>query len=201
MAQTPIPGGARRYVHSAGELGGIRVPVVTPDLRGDVIEGHIRVPVGLVGAVRFTKRHAQLTAFIAAQVKRWVEWREHKGWELNSTPKVSGPFPAPVSDQDAETPDWKLYVAKAVFKPRLVLSVSLDEGHELQRVADLHGIDTSKPKPTDSGEGKGRDVIVDRSPNVDPLVVAEERRQAMGVKRSDYLIGPLDRPMSEADLN
>jgi hypothetical protein len=192
-----MPAGQVRHVHSQTALGGIRVPVFTADAKGDPFEGHIRVPNELVRTKPFTKERHRFQDLIASNVKRWVEWREHKGWRLNSKPKVKGPYDWPTANAQAEQPDYSLYVVTALFQPTETLSMSIDDAWELKRRAELFGVDTSKPKPTSTPIEAGPDVIFDSGPFRDPMVIAEERRQAMGVKREEFLIGPLSEPWPE----
>ena len=194
-----MPAGVRRTVHAQAALGGIRVPVLTADAMGDVFEGHIRVPNALKGALPFTNKRHALMKLLAENVKRWVEWREHRGWTLNSKPKVQGPFDWPTTNPQAEVPDYSLYIVTAWFQPTELMTMSIDDATELRNRALRYGIDTSKPKPTSTPIESGPDVINETRPFEDPLVIAEVRRQQYGLKREDLLIGPLSEPWPQRE--
>lgn len=193
------------YVHSRGRPSGIvrdrpsyrtgvQVPVFPSDPTGDEIEGHIRVPIKWTRAKPFTNERHRVTQHIASSIRRWVEWRERIGWRLNSTPKVRGPFDAPTANAQAEKPDWAIYEVKAKFLPTAFMSLGIDDAHELELRARRFGVDTSKPKPTSTPLGTGKNVIVDHKPFEDAMVIAERNRQLYDVKREDYIIGDLSEP-------
>src|SRR3990167_5870125 len=141
------PAGEVRTVHSRSQFGGMRVPVFTPDPRGDLIEGHIRVPLKWTHTKPFTNERHQFTQYLAENIRRWVEWREHKGWRLNSKPKVRGPFEAPTTNALAEKPDWAIYTVSALFQPTEVMTLGLEDAYELRLRALRYGVDPDKPKP------------------------------------------------------
>ena len=180
--------GSVRDVHSRSQFGGMRVPVFTADPRGDVIEGHIRVPQELVGTKPFTNKRHQFKALVADNIKRWVEWREHKGWRLNSVPQVQGPFEAPTPNAQAEKPDWSIYTVTAYFQPTEVMTLGLEDAYELRMRAQRYGVDTDKPKPVSTPIESGKDVIYETGKFDDPMVLAEKRRQQYGLKREDLLL-------------
>lgn len=194
-----------RYVHSRGMAQGIvrdrpsyrtgvQVPVFPSDPTGDAIEGHIRVPLKWTRTKPFTNERHEFTQYIASSIRKWVEWREHNGWRLNSKPKVRGPFDAPTENAQAEKPDWAIYEVTAKFLPTVHMSLGIDDAHELELRARRFGVDTSKPKPTSTPMETGKDRIVDNRPFEDSMVIAERNRQTYGVKREDYIIGDLSEP-------
>jgi hypothetical protein len=187
--------GSVRDVHSRSQFGGMRVPVFTADPKGDEIEGHIRVPNEWTHTKPFTNERHQFKQYIAENIKRWVEWREHKGWRLNSKPLVRGPFEAPTPNAAAEKPDWSIYTVTAYFQPTEVMTLGLEDAYELRIRAQRYGIDIDKPKPVSTPVETGKDVIVEHGPFDDPMVIAEARRQQYGLKREDLLLGPLEEPL------
>ena len=162
-----------------------------------MIEGHIRVPLEWTHTMPFTNARHQFTGHIADSIKRWVEWREHKGWKLNSQPKVRGPFEAPTANALAEKPDFAIYTVTAWFQPTEPLSIGFDDAHELQLRAKRYGVDIHKPKPVSTPIEAGKAVIVDSGPFGDPMRMAAERRKQYGLKREDLLIGNLSDPWPE----
>lgn len=196
---------ANGFVHSRGRAPGVvrdrpsyrtgvQVPVFPSDPTGDEIEGHIRVPLSMTHTKPFTNERHQFTSLIANHVRTWVEWRERNGWRLNSKPDVKGPYEAPTANAAAEKPDWAIYIVKAKFLPTAFMSLGIDDAHELELRARRYGVDTSKPKPTVTPIGKGRDEIVDHEPFEDPMVIAERNRQQYGLRREDLIIGDLSEP-------
>ncbi len=188
------PAGEVRTVHSRSQFGGMRVPVFTPDPEGDVIEGHIRVPLKWTHTKPFTNDRHEFTQYIADNIRRWVEWREHKGWKLNSRPKVQGPFEAPTANAMAEKPDWAIYQVTAKFQPTELMTLGLEDAYEMRLRAQRYGVDTDKPKVTSTPMETGKDVIHDSGAFGDPMQTAEDRRKQYGMKREDLLIGNLSDP-------
>lgn len=182
----------RRDVKSSAAS--VQVPVFTSSPQGDAIEGHIRVPLTHVRTKPFTNQRHEFTQYIAASIKKWVEWREHNGWRLNSNPKVRGPFDAPTANAQAEKPDYAIYTVTAFFLPTVRMTLGLDDAYELERRARVFGVDTSKPKPVATPLETGKNVIYDSGRFDNPMKLAEERRKALGMERDDLLIGPLDEP-------
>ena len=74
------------------------------------------------------------------------------------------------------------YFAIARFVRTTPLYVGLDDVLHQQDLMKLHGITPgADPLPWNDTKGESTGIV-------DPLVHAEERRQKLGVKRSDYVI-------------
>ncbi len=190
--------GQRRYTRSYADFGTRPVELVTAGTRGDLIEGHMRVPLRLVGTKQHSKERGEFEALIAQQVKKWVEWREELGWRMDSTPQVKGPFDPPIDNPDAEVPDWKEFHVTAYFRPNRPIYAGLEDVYEIEDQAKRFGIDLWDPKPISSLQNqRTRGVIVDHRPFFDPMQDAEKRRQQYGLKRQDLLMGPLSEPLQE----
>ena len=165
------------------------MPVLLADPRGDEIEGHIRVPLKWTHTLPFTNERHCLTNYLAESIKQWVEWREHKGWRLNSKPQVRGPFEAPTANAQAEKPDYAIYTVNALFQPTEVMTLGDDDAYELRMRARRYGVDIRKPKKPSTPIETGKNVIYDSGPFDDPMVLAEQRRQQYGLTRKELLIG------------
>lgn len=202
VARAPLPEGTVRRPHSRTVLGGVRVPIITPDPEGDEIEGRMRVPLRLTphGMGRFSiQLQQERKQYIAGQLRRWVEWREHRGWRLNSKPHVSGPYDAPVARDGDERPDWAIYVVRALFVPTEIMTASLEDMLEINQQARRYGVDLWKRKAVESALPRTRGKITS-TPQDEPMAAAEKRRQAFGVKRSDYLVVDVVEPIDIKDL-
>lgn len=191
--------GQVRHTRSYTDFGSRPVELITPGGRGDLIEGHMRVPLRLVGTKPHTNERQEFEDYIAAQVRRWVEWREHLGWRIDSMPKVQGPIDPPIDNPLAEVPDWKEYHVRAYFRPTHPIYASFEDVYEIERQAKMFGVDLYKPKPVSSLEHKTKAVIEDNRPFHDPMKDAEERRQQYGLKREELLIGPLSEPLAKPE--
>lgn len=195
---TTLPTGQVRYTRSYTDFGTRPVELVTSDPRGDVIEGHLNVPLRLVGTKPHTNERLEFEAFIASNIKKWVEWRMRLGWVMSSRPSVKGPGDPFKDSPDAETPDWKVYIVRAYFKPTRTILAGFTDIEELERQARQFGVDLWAPKPTSSLEGqRTKAVIHDNRPFEDPMQIAEQRRAQYGMKRSDLLIGDLREPWGD----
>ncbi len=193
-----MPTGQVRDTRSYTTFGTRPVELVTSDIRGDEIEGRMQVPDRLAYAKPHTNEHLELQQYIADQLKRWVEWREHMGWRLNSQPNVKGPCDPMVESPEAEMPDWKLYFVHAFFKPIKPILAGFEDVIEQERKAAMYGVDLWAPKPYSSLQGqRTKQVIYDSRPFEDPMVIAEQRRQQYGMQRKDLLIGKLSDPWEE----
>ena len=185
-----LPTGVRRHLPQGGQTRTTFVPLLSPP-NGEEFEAFIRVPTRLVKTKPFSNERHEFTKLVNGELKKWTEWRAKHGWTLVSKPKVNGPYDPPTPLTGAEPVDTafgehKRYYVTARFKRDTPKWMPLDGMLWVHEQAELYGIDLSKPI-RDTGEGKGRDVIVDRTPTVDPMVRAEARRQRLGIKREDYL--------------
>lgn len=188
---TSFSNGVRRKVAYRGQAGATtkRVPLRTASEQGDVFEGVIRVPTKLCRAQPNTNEKHEFDRLILANLKRWADWREKKGWTMASTPKVTGPYDIPTtSSKDETNPDEKEYRVWARFKLTTPLFVSLEDVLHERDEAERFGVDLEADRlPWNDVSGSGD------SGWVDPMAYAEERRQKLGIKRSDYLYSPLDK--------
>lgn len=169
-----LPSGVRHRRPWGEHSRGLRVPLWYEKAEGEYLEGKIQVPKRLAFAAPDTNERHEFDNLISYHLRRWAEWRETKGWTMATTPKVSGPFKPP----GEEEPEMYWYFAKARFKRVDPLYMKLDD---FLGIHDLAERQKKAPKVKDSGW-------------VNPLEWAEQRRQAMGVKREEYLTGPLNEP-------
>lgn len=187
-----VPGTSdnRRVVAYGRQAGAtsLHVPLVTPD-EGELLEGRFCVPTRLSYTQPHTNDHLQFLACVKENWERWVEWRKRRGWDVvEGSRQLSGPFEQPTPTSETETDeDTQCWIFLARFKRSTPLYVGLDDFLEIQRKAELYGVkDAGLPwNPDEKGD----------SGWVNPLTYAEERRQKLGLKREDYLLGPLDEPL------
>lgn len=175
------------YGRQAGATS-LKVPLQTPP-EGELLEGRITVPARLAHAKPDTNEKHEFDQLINDHLKRWTEWRTKRGWVLNSRPLIRGPFKkatANANEVQDLTEFW--YFAIARFKRTAPLYVGLDDMLELQRLATAHGVDLEADRKPWNDLGN------EDSGWVDPMKFAEERRRKSGLKRKDYLMGPLGKP-------
>jgi hypothetical protein len=196
-----------------------RVPLWTVEPDGQLFQGVIRVPIELAYAEQHTNAHHKLMALIEKNLQRWVGWRAMRGWFLTNEPQVTGPHEPPEGDRDKAVNhysratnvigqprdvqpltefdypgEYKWFIAEARFSREDPVYVRLEDMLFLRHLALTYGVDPDRdplpvsdlPEPENYIEVEG---------GIDPMQEAEESRQAMGLKRSDYLLGPLEEPL------
>lgn len=193
-----------------------RVPLWTPSPEGQWIDGKIDVPVRLCNTPQHSNERLEFERLIRENVERWTEWRRQKGWEIASKPKVMGPFTPPtnsnlsqqrnatfwqqaravigaareVSVKQLEPQDeMRWYMVRARFKRTAPMFLRLDDVLELRDMSKRYGIGEGEdfsPQSLERGGDSGW---------VDPMQYAEARRQRLGLKREDFLMGPLSEPL------
>lgn len=194
IKSTPLTfnGDQRRFVPYGVQAGAtsLKVPQWTASPDGELVEGRFRVPARLVRSKPDTNERHEFDRLVRDALQRWAEWREKRGWKMNSTPQVRGPFDIPTRTEREETsPDEKLYIVYARFVRTSPLWIGLDDLLHEMDMAKRYGIDLEGDRPPWNPDGD------EDSGWVDPLKEAEEHRKKYGVKREDYLYGPLGEPL------
>lgn len=190
--------------------GVIRVPV---SLLMKVLGGYTNPP-------EHTNLHHRFDKLIGENLARWAHWRAKRGWFIDaSTLRVDGPSDPPEGDRLKDkarlahatkrigkarevgaitefdyAEEYQWYVATARFTREEPVYVRLEDMLFLRHLALTYGIDPDRDPPPYNYLPEGKDVI-DVEGGLDPMQVAEERRQSMGLKRSDYLMGKLWEPL------
>jgi hypothetical protein len=196
-----------------------KVPLWTAEPDGQQFQGVIRVPLRLCNSEEHTNARHEFDKLVRENLARWVEWRRRRGWFITDAPKVSGPWDPPAGDrvksksfykqavktigrngsaQEVTTFDYgeelKWYIADARFSREEPLYVRLEDMLFFRHLALQYGVDPDRDPGLENELPEGKDVI-EVDGGLDPLVVAEERRQSMGLKRKDYLMGRLQDPL------
>ena len=212
-----LPSGTRRRLPAVSK--NKRVPLWTPEPEGQLFQGVIRVPLRLCNTEEHTNARLEFLNLINDNLDRWTDWRYRRGWILAETPRVSGPFDPPsagngkskqfqdqaekaigksgsagaVSEFDhAEEIKW--YMAEARFRRDEPVYVRLEDMLETRHMALTYGVDPDRDTEPVNFLPEGKDEL-SFAGGLDPMKVAEERRQSMGLKRKDYLIGRLRSPL------
>ena len=216
IAPMPMKGTQRRRQSFDPASKNMRVPLWTPEVDGQEFDGVIRVPVRLCNTPEHTNDRLQFNGLIIANLQRWVEWRRLRGWIITDKPVVTGPFDPPENERagylnhavkrigkarEAEATDYqdypeeiKWYIAKARFKRDEPVYVRLEDHLFLRHLANLYDVDPDRDPPTVTDLPEPKDEIEVQG-GVNLMEVAEERRQMLGVKRKDYLMGKLWEPL------
>lgn len=183
-------GDARRRVAYGMQAGAtsLKVPVhAAPE--GDFREGHFDVPARLANTKPDTNERHEFERATQEAFKRWTGWLEKRGWDyVPQSLQVNGPYDKPTANVNEEgDEDVKEYHLLARFKRNTPLFVGLDDVLELREMAATYGVgENPLPWSVVKGEDSGW---------VNPLEYAENRRKKMGLKREDFLLGPLDEPL------
>lgn len=189
-----LPKDVRRDVPYGRQAGAcsLKTELFTDNPLGEWREGWLRIPKRLVRAQPNTNKKHEFDRMVREQLSLWQDWLGKRGWKLASKPKVSGPFDPPtrtVGEEPTEDEGIVIYSAMARWKQTRRIWVPFDDLLEMNRKAELYGEKPSAdPLPWN-------DVRGGESGWFDPMKEAEEERQRLGVKRSDYLSGPLSEPL------
>lgn len=195
------------------------VPLLTPDPKGQIMEGVFRIPARLATAQPHTNEFLQLDKIVKAAIDKWEGYKLRLGWKRVSNLQFSKPYAPPDSGQrkaklyvarmrntmgahalgehskpdDEEGPDTVAMVTVwARFQRTEPLYAKLDDVLAVTDLAKKHGIDLNKDfEPVNDPVA---DADEEDSGWVNPLEYAEKRRQRKGLKREDYLIGSGDTP-------
>jgi hypothetical protein len=180
----------RRRVAWGGQAGAcsLKVPVYG-EPEGDVIEGMFHVSARLANTAPDTNERHELERITRENFDRWSQWRAKRGWEyVNGSLQVNGPYNEPTfSARDETDTDTVQFRMLARFKRTAPIFVGLDDVLQIREMAETYGVGAN-PMPWNQWEGKD-------SGWVDPLEYAKERRERLGLKRGDFLLGPLDEPL------
>ena len=196
-----------------------KVPLWTVEPEGQLFQGVIRVPLRLCNTPEHTNERLQFSKLITENLSRWVEWRRRRGWFITERPRVQGPFDPPEGDRarakqfqshaekrigqngDAGAitdfdyaGEVKWYIAEARFAREEPLYVRLEDMLFMRHLALQYGVDPDRDPLPNSDLPEGKDELAFEG-GLDPMQVAEERRQALGLKREDYLLGKLEEPL------
>lgn len=188
----PLPsfsGDQRRRVSYVGQAGAtsLKVPLHS-DPGGDMREGMFRVPRRMAHTAPDTNQRHEFEGKVRENFNRWCGWLEKRGWEyVAGTLQVNGPYDEPTfSPDDPSDEDVVQFRLLARFRRTSPLFVGLDDFTEIQRKKGIYGVgDNPTPWSVVKGEDSGW---------VNPMEFAQKRREALGLQRGDYLLGPLDEP-------
>lgn len=214
---TPTAGDVRRRVPKISQ--NQRVPLWTVEPEGQLFQGVIRVPLRLCNAPEHSNASHEFDRLITANLQRWSEWRKHRGWFIAERPHVSGPFDPPEGDRIKDKARFehatkrigkprevgvstdfdyageiKWYIAEARFTREEPVYVRLEDMLFMRHLALQYGIDPDRDPMTQNDLPEGKDELSFQG-GLDPMKVAEERRQSLGLKRKDYLMGRIEEPL------
>ena len=176
---------------------------------GEIREGEMLYPKKWADAQPHTNEWHLFKSAFTHDLTKYYRWLEKKGFKLEGRPEITGPWPIPVGkrvktrsqsvtfNDDGRAEEMVRYIVKS--KVRLVnpMYITTDDFWEQARKAELHGVDLNAPKLSQNiidADTNGKDYI-EVDGGIDPMVEAEESRQARGIKREDYLAAPLDEPL------
>lgn len=194
-----LPTGVRHRNPDAAGRRSSTIPLMPADVRGDLKEGFIDLPKKYDRLVPHTNEFlARGKSFVEA-FTRWCElMQKPKGWDWNKSikPRWRGPYPLPTAtakdEVDSDKSRWYVTAYFTRSSPFWIPMEAYDWLWEQSTTFDVNLRDSAKPW-LDLGRGKA--VIEDNTPFVNPLEVAEARRQELGLKRKDFLIGPIEEPL------
>lgn len=202
--------GTRRYVPQPG--GPVHVPLLTHSAAGDVHEGYIAVPVKHVGAPPHSNERMAFEKQIEDRVGKWLEWKAKKGLIqstamgtapcdhcgkrfLNIRPHVCGPYDPPSPGTKAEgDEDVKWYWVTARFQREWPVFISLNDFLYLNDEAERYGVPLG-PRLVSTPLLPTKAEITADEPAHNPMKFAEARRNTLGLRRKDLLLGPLSQPL------
>ena len=210
-----LPTGTRRRVPKVSQ--NRKVPLWTVEPDGQIFQGIIRVPVGLCNTPEHSNERLRFNKLITDNLARWVDWRAKRGWFITGKPKVEGPFDPPEGDRSHakmehvikrigssnevrpihefdQTEEYKWYMAEARFSRETPLYASLEDLLFLRHLALSYGVDPDRDPLPYSQDSETKDYL-EFAGGLDPMQVAEERRNRLGLKREDYLFNSVEEPL------
>lgn len=193
MRTAPVlPEGVRRRIPNGSTYG--LVPLFTADRKGDEVQGLIRVPDALCHTKPMTEKRRKFDAHVKGQIKVWADWRQSKGWVLNSKPKVSGPFDPPSKDGKTAPLDegMKWYFVTAYFTREYPLFLPQDAAHWFQQEAVRYGQPIRSAAVVDSQAGQRTVKDIVNPERGDPMAIAAARRERLGITKDDWTQQPID---------
>lgn len=192
MPTNSFSGEVRRRVAYGRQAGAtsLKVPLhAAPE--GDWREGHFDVPARLAGTQPDTNERHEFEGVVRENFKRWCGWLEKRGWEyVVGSLQVDGPYDKPTETAQVEgDAGVKEYHLLARFRRNTPLYVGLDDMLAIREMAQTYEVpEVANPLPWN-------DVRAEDTGWVNPLTFAEERRKKLGLKRDEYLFGPLWEPL------
>lgn len=217
LIPSPFQGDTRRRVPRTSK--NKRVPLWTVEPDGQLFQGIIRVPVRLCHSQEHTNARHEFDNLISKNLARWVEWRRLRGWFISERPRVNGPYDPPESDRrransyqdhvearigksrEAQAvtnfdyaEEFKWYIAEARFSREEPVYVRLEDMIFMRHLALTYGVDPDRDPEPNSYLPEAKDLI-EVEGGLDPMKVAEERRQSMGLQRKDYLFDEVSKPL------
>lgn len=201
-----LPTGTVRHAHLRR-----RVRLESPE-GGEIREGEMKFPKKLAEAEPHTNDWHVFKKLFTQKLTDYYRFLEKKGYKLEGRPDISGPWPIPVGkrvrvksqsvnfNDDGIAEEQVRYIVKSKVRRFIPQFITTDDFWEQVRKAELHGVDLNSKAPLLSqnvidADTNGKDVIDAPEGGIDPMVEAEESRQARGIKREDYLVGSLDEPL------
>ncbi len=140
-----LPSGVRRLIPSGRAM---KVPLLDPHPMGQWLQGLIRVPTPWSEAPQHTNDFYKLQEKILEDVKKWVAYRESRGWRITTKPEISGPYlPETESPKDEDNPDERWYWVIARFSRITPAYISLEDHSYLMEQAKRFKIDIEKDTP------------------------------------------------------
>lgn len=185
-----LPAGMQRRIPRDSTAG--LVALYPARARGDERQGLIRVPESLCHTRPHTDKRRQFTEIVDGQINRWLEWLDKKGWTINSTPVVKGPFDPPSKDAHSEPEDAgsKYYFVTAYFVRQYPLYLPYDAAAWFRDEAYKYGEEPLSEAVIDSAESRTVKTILNPE-LVDPMQFAAERRERLGITPDDWTQQPL----------
>lgn len=178
---------------------------------GEEKQGIIRVPNRLVRTIEHSNERLEFNKLVRENIQRWAEWRGRRGWAISSKPKVKGPYAPPQGSAKAK--QFNAKAEKVIGHTTGHMVDEFDSGEELQwyivtakftRTAPLYtrleDVLMLRDLHRTYGEPFSHERIAsqrDESDSgwVDPMAYAAARRNRLGLKREDYLIGDIRDPL------
>ena len=175
------------------------VPLEPVDRRGDERIGTFTMPAKYAVALPHSNEALTRDRLAREKVDVWVRWRAHEGDYVKGDVDVTGPFPLPTPNADTQAdPTVVEFRTRAFFVRDDPVRVPLDTFLDRQDSARRHGVSLDTSTVVDSHAGQVPVAhITPTGPSHNPLQIAKARRDRLGLRHSDLVIGDYSRPLSE----
>ncbi len=165
-------------------------------------EGRFKVPLRLALTKQHSNERLEFTNLVNTMLSRWTTWLGQRGWTLTTKPIVKGPYQLPTAPRGSE--QHLARATKVLGKPAEVNPVTTFESNEefreyrvfarFKRETPMY-VRLEDVMFNNDLNRIYKDEVEEDSGWVNPLEYAEKRRQRLGLKREDYLMGPLGQPL------
>jgi hypothetical protein len=167
--------------HNFGYLPGHDLQV--PLLSGvETHTGFFDVPASAVAFKEHSNEVLKVQKVFTEKLKVWQAWKEKQGWYMKGKPTFLAPLPKPNSyREEVEEDVVRIYVLGKFYR-KVPLHIRLEDAMQTRDDYQRYGLTPPTERLMENPLAPAKKQLV-ADENRNPLVLAEERRKALGLKR------------------